>query len=29
VTRKFSEAFVKAMANHRLWSREPELHLPL
>ncbi|MEO8457169.1 MAG: catalase [Chloroflexota bacterium] len=29
VNRRFTERFVAAMANHRLWTREPELHLPL
>jgi catalase len=29
VTRGFTQKFVAAMANHRLWTREPELHLPL
>ncbi len=29
VTRGFTQKLVAAVANHRLWSREPELHLPL
>lgn len=29
VNRSVSVGFVAAMANHRLWSKEPELHFPL
>ena len=29
ITRKLTQRLVSAMAEHRLWTREPELHLPL
>ncbi len=29
VNRSVTQRFVRALANHRLWSREPRLHLPL
>ena len=29
VSRGFTRRLVEAMARHRLWTREPELHLPL
>jgi catalase len=29
VSRGFAQRLVAAMAGHRLWTREPELHLPL
>ena len=29
MTRAVAERFVAALAGHRLWTREPELHLPL
>lgn len=29
VTRRVTRRFTDVMAQHRLWSREPELHLPL
>ena len=29
VTRRVTQRFTDVMAQHRLWSREPELHLPL
>ena len=29
VNRNVTQRFIAAIGNHRLWSREPELHLPL
>jgi catalase len=29
VSRAVTQGFIDAMAGHRLWTREPELHLPL
>jgi catalase len=29
LTRQLVDRFVKALADHRLWSREPALHLPI
>ncbi len=29
MSRAVAERFVEAMRHHRLWTREPEVHLPL